>query len=237
MSSRPTCSSAWASASSRRWHLIPSATSRCARSTRAISSSRVPRASASSAGRTCGATPTSSSKCSRRSFRARSSSAPSPATPAPPTSCNGDKPGLAVLADEVAHAGVDQLAPAPPGEDAVMADAGGEEVLAALARDVEAERMRRLRLPVSRDIVELAFDREQCRLADGLRPHQLLADEHATFGQREILEHGLDGIEVILGRQVQNRVVLVVEAPVRLGRIAVAADEMVVIIPMRSEVP
>jgi hypothetical protein len=40
--------------------------------------------------------------------------------------------------------------------------------------------------------------------------------------QREVLEHGLDGVEVVLGRHVEHGVVLVVELAVRLGVVVVA---------------
>ena len=129
----------------------------------------------------------------------------------------------AVRIDEVACTPrEDHLAPAAAGEDAVVADARGEEVLAPLARDVEAQRVRGLGLAVARDVVQLALDGQQRGVADRLRAHQLLAHEHAALGQREVLEHRLHRVEVVLGRHVEHGVVLVVEAPVRLGGVAVA---------------
>jgi hypothetical protein len=127
-------------------------------------------------------------------------------------------------------------APAPAGEDAVVADPGRNEMRAPLARDVEAQRMRRLGLPVARNIVELALDGEERGLADGTGPHQLLAHEHAPLGQRELLEHGLHRIQVVLGGQVEHGVVLVVEAPMRLGRLAIADHQVVEVFPVRIDV-
>ena len=56
--------------------------------------------------------------------------------------------------------------------------------------------------------------------------------EHAPLGQREFLEHGLHRIQVILSRQIEHRVVLIVEAPVRFRGFAVADHEVVEIIPV-----
>src|SRR5687768_9148449 len=85
---------------------------------------------------------------------------------------------LAVRGDEVPDPGEDHLAPAPAAEDAVVPDAGGDVVLAAGARDVEAEEVRGLGLAVAGDVVELALDGEGRRGVDGLRAHQLLAHAH-----------------------------------------------------------
>src|SRR5436309_13612485 len=127
-----------------------------------------------------------------------------------------------VFQDEVTYAGKNHLAPAPSAEDAVVADARRDEVLAPLARDVQAERVRRLGLPVPGNVVELAFDGEEGDVADRLRPHQLVAHEHPSLRQREFLEHGFHRVEVVLGGHVEHGVVFVIEAPVRLGGFAVA---------------
>src|SRR5437879_12808996 len=107
-----------------------------------------------------------------------------------------------MLLYEVAHAREDQLAPAPSAEDAVVADARRDEVLAPLARDVQAERVRRLGLPVPGNVVELAFDGEQGDVADRLRPHQLVAHEHPSLRQRAFLEDGFHRVVVVNGGDV-----------------------------------
>src|SRR5258705_12090094 len=72
-----------------------------------------------------------------------------------------------VVADEVADPGHDLLAPLAAVEDAVMADPGLLPVGVAGARDVGGERVRRLGLADTRDIVELALDRHQGGLDEG----------------------------------------------------------------------
>jgi hypothetical protein len=49
----------------------------------------------------------------------------------------------------------------------------------------------------------------------------------------EVLEHGLDGVQVVLGRHVEHRVVLVVELAVRLGAVVVAADQVLEVVVVR----
>src|SRR5882762_1795259 len=115
----------------------------------------------------------------------------------------GQSPIFPTLLYEVAHAREDQLAPAPPAEDAVVADALCDEVRAPLARDIQAERVRRFGLAVPGYVVELAFDGEQGDIADHLRPHQLVAHEHPSLRQRELLEHGFHRVEVELGGHVE----------------------------------
>ena len=82
----------------------------------------------------------------------------------------------------------------------------------------------------------LALDGKERGLGDFFRAHPLLVHEHAALGQLEFLEHAADGVEVILGRHVEDRVVLVVEAPVGVGRVAVVRHQLVVVIPVRIHV-
>jgi hypothetical protein len=65
-------------------------------------------------------------------------------------------------------------------------------------------------------------------LVDVLRTHQLAADFPGALRQAEVLEHGLDRLEVVLGRHVEHGVVLVVELAVGFGRIVVAAHQVLV---------
>jgi hypothetical protein len=83
-----------------------------------------------------------------------------------------------------------------------VADTGDEVVAAPLRRDAGAERVRRLGLAVAGDVVELALDREERGLRDRLRPHPLAAHLEAAVRQVVLLEHPVDGVEVVLRRHV-----------------------------------
>ena len=52
-----------------------------------------------------------------------------------------------------------------------------------------------------------------------------------------LLEHDLDRVEVILGRQVDHRVVLVIKLAMIFGVLLVALDEVKVVVPVRFQVP
>ena len=70
---------------------------------------------------------------------------------------------------------IDLLAPAPAREDAVVAGADDVVVEAPVGGNAGAQVVRGLGLAGARDVVELAFDRQQRGRADVLRPHQLAA--------------------------------------------------------------
>ena len=97
--------------------------------------------------------------------------------------------------------------------------------------------MRGAGLAAARDVVELALDRQQSGVADVLRPDQFqLALRVAHFpgavDQLEVLEHRLDGLEVIVGVHVEHGVVLVVELAMRLGAVVVTLDQVIEIVVM-----
>src|SRR5690349_18038811 len=69
-----------------------------------------------------------------------------------------------VVADEIAHARHDLLAPLAAVEDAVVTDAWLLPVHMPCAGNVGRQRMGRLGLADAGDVVELALDRHQCRL-------------------------------------------------------------------------
>src|SRR5512143_120192 len=67
----------------------------------------------------------------------------------------------AVAIDELSDFGVDLFAPAPAGEDAVVARADRVVVELARVRNARAQRMSSTGLSSAGDVVELAFDRQQ----------------------------------------------------------------------------
>ena len=77
-------------------------------------------------------------------------------------------------------------------------------------------------LALAGDVVQFAFDAHQRGLPDRGRLHQFAIDLPHAARQQEFLEHGTDGVQVILGRHVQHGVVLVVEPAVRFGILKVA---------------
>ena len=60
--------------------------------------------------------------------------------------------------------------------------------------------------------------------------------DHLALRQLVLEEHGLDGLEVILGGQVHHRKKLVVELAMLVGRIAVALDQIMEQVAMRRDV-
>ena len=116
-----------------------------------------------------------------------------------------------------------------------MARADGVEVELVLLGDACAQRVRGPRLPRAGDVVELALDGQQCGGLDVLRAHRLAVHDPGSVNQGEVLEHGADGVEVVLGRHVENGVVLVVELAVRLGVVVVAANEIAEVVVVRRQ--
>jgi hypothetical protein len=128
--------------------------------------------------------------------------------------------------EEVAHLRVHHLAPATAAEDAVVAGTFDDEMLAAVRSDAGAQRLRGFGLAEAGDVVQLAFDAQQRGIADRRRIDLLAVDHPLATRQQEVLEHHADGVQVVLGRHVQHRVVLVVETTVRVGVFQVALDQV-----------
>ena len=112
---------------------------------------------------------------------------------------------------------VDDLAPAPAAEDAVVTGALDGQVVLAVGRAAGAEVVRRRGLAEAGDVVQLAFDGQQRGAGDRLRRDPLAADVPEPARQQVLLEHDADAVEVVLGGHVEHGVVLVVEAAVLLG--------------------
>src|SRR3954465_7569601 len=93
-----------------------------------------------------------------------------------------------VCGDEVTHLWINLAAPAPPVEDAVMADLGLQVMLLLAGRKPSAEIERRRGLADGADIVVLAFDGEQRRAFDRRRLDLAVARDEAAERQRMLLE-------------------------------------------------
>src|SRR3954469_15491814 len=83
---------------------------------------------------------------------------------------------LVKLPDEIADVGIHDIAPAPSAEDAVVARALDLEMRVLRLRNGGAEIVRGRRLAEARDVVELAFDRQQRGLLDVFRCDALAVD-------------------------------------------------------------
>src|SRR4051812_745720 len=145
---------------------------------------------------------------------------------------------LSAPADEIRDAGGDLLAPAPAAEDAVVSRAGLDELPPSLPRNPRAERVRRRGLAHAGDLVLLAFDGHQRRVADQLGPDAVLAPErHLSPRQIVPLEDAGDRLEVVLRRDVHHRQVVVVEPAVGLRALLVAREQVAIELPVRVRVP
>jgi hypothetical protein len=137
---------------------------------------------------------------------------------------------------KLAHLGVDLLAPAAAGEDAVVA--GALHVVVEL---------RSAGMPVHRSCAALVWPApEMSSSSPSMVSSAVVVMSCGRTGspctlpgavdQREVLEHGLDGVEVVLGRHVEHGVVLVVELAVRLGAVVVAADQVEEVVVVARQV-
>src|ERR1700704_1575460 len=141
-----------------------------------------------------------------------------------------------VVADEVADAGHDLLAPFAAVEDAVVADPRLLPVDVAGARNVGGEGVRRLGLADARDVVELAFDRHQGGLDEG--GIDLAAAAHpGPVCQPLFLEDDFDGLQIELGGEVHDGEIFVVEGAVAVGRIVVAFHQVLELAHVGVDVP
>ena len=86
--------------------------------------------------------------------------------------------------------------------------------------------MRRLGLAETGDVVVLAFHRHQRHALDLRGIDRLAAMGHLALRQRVLDEHGIDGLQIILGGQVHHREILVIEFAVLVDEIAVALHQI-----------
>ena len=118
-----------------------------------------------------------------------------------------------------------------------MAHVGLHEMLAPLGGEVRAELVRRLGLADAGDVVVLALDREERGVADGGRVDPFAPVHHRAPRQGVLDEHGLDGLQVELRRQVHHGEILVVEVAVLLGGVAIILDQMLEEFVMGRDMP
>ena len=103
--------------------------------------------------------------------------------------------------------------------------------------DAGAQLVRGAGLALAGDVVEFALDRQQRAIVDPRRIDALAGHVPQAARQQVFLEHGADGVQVVLGRHVQHGVVFVVELAVRRRGIQVALQQVLVEIPVRGLVP
>ena len=125
-----------------------------------------------------------------------------------------------VLADERLDPRGDLVAEAGAVEQAVMADAGLLVMLVLVVVQVRGERMGGAGLPQAGDVVPLAFHRQDGRARDRRRVDVPVPRHQHPARQQVLLEHGVDGLQVELGRQVHDRAVFVIERPLGRQRLA-----------------
>ena len=93
----------------------------------------------------------------------------------------------------------------------------------------------------TRDIVEFAFDGKEGHLRDvfGCDRHHASLEGHLPDASRQpmLLENRLDGVEVVLGGQVEYRVVFIVESAMSVGVFVGAAHQIVVELAVRFGMP
>ena len=142
----------------------------------------------------------------------------------------------AVMAqDEVPQHRVGHFTPAATAENAVVAGALDFVIELFTLGYAAAHVQRCLGLADAGDVVQLALDGHDRCLGNVLRAHALDVAVHTlhvpgAVDQLEFLEHGLDGVEVVLGIHVEHGVVFVVELAVRFGAFAVAANQILEVI-------
>lgn len=147
--------------------------------------------------------------------------------------------GLVVGRDELHQLRVDQFAPAAAAEDAVVARALDFVVLALRIGNAGAQAVRGFGLARARDVVEFAFDGQQRGRVDVLRTHAFdlafgVLDVPGAVHELELLEHGADRVEVVIGVHVEHGVVLVIELAVRLGAGVIALDQVLEVVVMAA---
>src|SRR5512143_329924 len=127
-------------------------------------------------------------------------------------------------------------AEARPVEDAVMADAGLHVVLTHGRSEGFAQNLCSIGLPQSGNVVLFPLDGHQAHPVDLGRVNEPVAVHHGPLGQLVLEKDGLDGLEIVLGREVHHREELVIELAVLVGRIAVAANEVMEQLAMGRDV-
>src|SRR5690606_5213987 len=142
-----------------------------------------------------------------------------------------------MLADEGGDARLDLLSPTPPVEDAVVTYPGLLIGGSLLRGQVGAEIMRGKRLAWSGNIIQLTLDGEKRSLANRFRPDWTTPPREVAVGQETPLKNPIHRLQVVVGRHIHNRQILVIEAAMRLRRFAIPPDEVMKHLQMRLQVP
>ena len=126
---------------------------------------------------------------------------------------------------------IDQLPPTPAAEDAVVTGALGLKVGLLGVDNAGAQVVGSAGLARARDVVELTFDGEQRGGFDVLRSHALdltvfIFDVPSAMHQALVLEHHLDGLQIVVCIHVENSVVFVIELAVIFGSGIVPLDQV-----------
>ena len=117
-----------------------------------------------------------------------------------------------------------------------MTDAFLLVMLLLLRGNARAKFLRRIGLANAGNVVLFAFDRHQANAPDRLEIDEPAAMAHLALRQIVTHEHRVDRLQIIFGGQIHHRHVFIIEIPVLLGRVAVAAHEVLEHIDMRGEV-
>ena len=97
------------------------------------------------------------------------------------------------------------VAPFAAVEDTVMADIARQMILLLRQWQMFGQVERGAGLADTGDIVVLAFDRQQCGVADGIGIDRLAAMDEFALGQRMLLEYVFDRLQVEFGRSCRRR--------------------------------
>src|SRR5579863_8136936 len=92
-----------------------------------------------------------------------------------------------------------------------MADTGLQPMRLTISGKVRTQPVRRLGLADARYVIVLAFDRKQADTRDAREVNGPAAMRHFTEGQRVANKDGLDGLQIILGREIHHSEILVVK--------------------------
>ena len=142
--------------------------------------------------------------------------------------------------DELLHFGVHHFAPAAAAENAVVPCTFSFVMHALVFGNACAQVMGSRCLARTGDVVQFAFNSHQCCGLDVLRTNTFnlafgVDDIPGAIDQLELAEHGLNGLQVVVGVHVEHSVVLVIELPVCLRAFLVALDQVFEVIVVAAQ--
>src|SRR5690606_19820530 len=128
------------------------------------------------------------------------------------------------------HTRRDFVPPAGTVEDAIMPDARLFVLLMHRGGKVLAKRVGGSGLADAGYIVLFTLDRHQRRAGYGLGPHRPASVAEFAPGQRMAHKDEIDGLEIDVGRHVDDGEIFIIKFPVLLRRVAVALDHVLEIV-------